>query len=426
MDCWDLKIFKNSKLAINFLCSNNKKGVMKTPIMDSQGHSFCKKCLKNLITQKKKCPETDHDFKTTKKPIKNLLAEKMINNLDIKCINYEKDCLWEGKLIKITQHLTSDCLYSTIPCTNSDCNEKISRKSITNHLKICEYKKILCKFCKNEIIIKNEKNHEAFCPKILIKCKKCHIKIKRDDVDNHIKNICKMSETNCPYIDCNIQGSRKEVRDHVFSKNGLLPHQNMLSERVKKIESNLFIIENFMENYKLKYDNLKKFLENEKKSNGFFSPDFHNKNIIVDHGFKKVIKISKENYGFVLMKDKLLPQIPYCYKLFCKREIGIGIADPFIVKKNDYSFHDTPLIENCYLFKIKPISDEISDMKVELVYDDIKNCLVFTNFDNDGKTSLNLGGNDVDGLHVCFILLDEGDCVEILVDEESDFFDEVE
>ena len=423
MNCWEIEIFKNQKLALNFLCSSEKKGVMKIPMMDSFGHSFCKICLENLINQKKKCPESDHDFRI-KNPVKNLLAMKIIDKLEVKCTNFKKECDWEGKLINLKQHLKTNCFFEEIDCTNTECRVKIPRKELKSHLENCEFKKIDCKFCKNLIIIKELQNHEKFCPKILIKCKKCNLKIRRDDVDNHIKNICKMSETSCPYIDCQIGGSRKEVRDHVFSKNGLLPHQNMLSERIKKIEDNFDLIENFMDRYSLKFENLKTFRENEKKSEGFFSPDFHHKSIIVDRNFRKLIKVDAIGYGFCLMKEKIIENKSYKFKLFCQREIGIGIADPSILKKNHYLFHDNPIIENCFLFKIKPMTSEIGNMNVEIFFDKLNNCLVFTNFNNDGKTSLNLGSNDISELNICFILLDEGDNVEILLEEPSDFFDE--
>ncbi|RWS18427.1 E3 ubiquitin-protein ligase NRDP1-like protein [Leptotrombidium deliense] len=92
---------------VNFDAERNRElicaiclDILKDSLQTQCGHLFCKECFEQLLqaTVECRCPScnatvTLNDLSPIPRPLKN-----MINNLDIKCENYERGC---GQVIKV-------------------------------------------------------------------------------------------------------------------------------------------------------------------------------------------------------------------------------------------------------------------------------------------------------------------------------------
>ena len=68
-----------------------------------KSHTFCEHCIKTWFENQKSCPECRKTFKI-KDLGKDLLAEKIINDLEVFCVN-DKYCKWKDKLELLPRHV---------------------------------------------------------------------------------------------------------------------------------------------------------------------------------------------------------------------------------------------------------------------------------------------------------------------------------
>ena len=76
--------------------------VFTNPIRLNCGHTFCGKCIEHWFLSCYKCPTCRSkvtDFS------KDLLANAIVNDLEVKCDNEEKGCPWKGVLSELKNHL---------------------------------------------------------------------------------------------------------------------------------------------------------------------------------------------------------------------------------------------------------------------------------------------------------------------------------
>lgn len=58
----------------------------------------------------------------------NNLAFKVINKMQVVCLNMNKGCEWEGKLEQFREHLRNECVYEESVCGHQGCLEKVVKK----------------------------------------------------------------------------------------------------------------------------------------------------------------------------------------------------------------------------------------------------------------------------------------------------------
>lgn len=120
----------------------------------------CQKCytskISNGICPIFKTHDTTH--------YRDRFAEREIQELKVICPNKENGCTWSDRL-----------------------------RLLGVHLKDCEYRLILCNYCRNEVVLCG---HENSCPAMLMTCRACGMKILRKDIQEH-NNYCQMASQVC-------------------------------------------------------------------------------------------------------------------------------------------------------------------------------------------------------------------------------------
>ena len=79
------------------------KDLLKNPTRIKCANTFCEKCIDDWIKLKKHCPICNVKFKGKHGGSKDLMANKLIRQLEVKCLNV--GCLWIGTIEELEIHL---------------------------------------------------------------------------------------------------------------------------------------------------------------------------------------------------------------------------------------------------------------------------------------------------------------------------------
>ena len=156
--------FEN-KVDIKLRCSVCLK-VFKDPVQCPNEHYFCRSCVeKNLRQNAKTCPVCQHPLtKQTLARPPRILTE-LLESLMIRCDYEYRGCQELIKLEFLDRHVRS-CGYSPTRCTNTGCTEVMNRHEKERHeCELCEFRKIVCHECAEQLIWKSSRLHPCFMRK---------------------------------------------------------------------------------------------------------------------------------------------------------------------------------------------------------------------------------------------------------------------
>ena len=381
-------IFINKADILDFICPLCN-GVLFNPTQDSCGHVFCNICYEKCKENYHKCPISNNDFieeKITNIPI----ISQIINKMNVYCLNKDKNCFWEGKFSELKSHLEIECLKEEIKCIFKGCEKKMKREDFLIHKSECEYRTITCIFCNELIPFKFKESHDNICPKKIIKCDKCGNDIVREDLENHKKNSCDCTFTDCLFKDfgCNDYLMRKDFNKNMV--NDLPKHLSLICDFIKKenqkykkiindkekieeeLKEEIKYLRNEIINMKETYLNNKRFrsLKEEEYTifniNNIYDKKHLPKEIIIENG-KAINRDKNLNHSFCFANphyDINLQgsTLEYNWRILlcnCSNWIGFGVCDKpkvinnnYIFKKKDHNYNNGSYIvsSNGYMF----------------------------------------------------------------------------
>lgn len=165
--------------------------VFNNPMRLDCGHTFCYKCIVNLVSKYHKlCPICRVNIKEGC-ITRDLLAYNIINDLEVTCNNEMKGCPWKGQLMELINHLKlcdDNIIYLQVKKSQSDFigNEN---KQINECIRTPNIKELLRKrvFPKTTVNKKNVHNDNVNNDNELSTTKECN-----NDNDNIKRNVFKM------------------------------------------------------------------------------------------------------------------------------------------------------------------------------------------------------------------------------------------
>jgi len=142
---------ERSKNISKLTCPLCKKILWKPTCCSTCKNSFCKHCLEDWLTKRRKCPN-GCDFKEKVGPTKK---KKILEALEISCV------------------------YS-----GNGCEEVVRYDALENHQNHCDFEAFQCKcgkyYCRNQ-----EKKHAKECGFLKIKCEECEKMLKYEELASH-------------------------------------------------------------------------------------------------------------------------------------------------------------------------------------------------------------------------------------------------
>ena len=161
---YDEDRFKD-KVDIKLQCSVCLK-VLKDPVQCPNEHYFCRSCIcKSLRENSEACPMCNHPLteeNLTKPP---RILRELLQSLEIRCDHENRGCQEFIKLEFLDRHI-NNCGYSPTPCTNIGCAQVINQNEKERHEREqCEFRKIVCDECGEQVIWKSSRVHPCFMRK---------------------------------------------------------------------------------------------------------------------------------------------------------------------------------------------------------------------------------------------------------------------
>jgi hypothetical protein len=84
-------------------------GVLKDPIIDSCGHTFCDYCLLAWLKKNTICPMTKSSMQSTS--CKNISLRNLLTNNQSKCKFLENGCNWSGNIKHLNKYHLEKCIF---------------------------------------------------------------------------------------------------------------------------------------------------------------------------------------------------------------------------------------------------------------------------------------------------------------------------
>lgn len=135
------------------------------------------------------------------------------------------------------------CLYYQENCCNG-CGERLLRRDIDTHLKVCIKRPVQCEHCTKEIIYADLTKHQVLmCANFPVQCTLCgQTGIRRKDISSHIDDNtgdCPHTIIPCRYASygCQYMGKRQDITDHY--KTDTDQHILLLAQRNSRQDRNI-------------------------------------------------------------------------------------------------------------------------------------------------------------------------------------------
>ena len=161
---YDEDRFKD-KVDIKLQCSVCLK-VLKDPVQCPNEHYFCRSCIcKSLRENSEACPMCNHPLKEENLTKPPRILMDFLQSLEIRCDHENRGCQEFIKLEFLDRHVNS-CGYSPTPCANIGCAQVMNQNEKERHEREqCEFRKIVCDECGEQVIWKSSRVHPCFMRK---------------------------------------------------------------------------------------------------------------------------------------------------------------------------------------------------------------------------------------------------------------------
>jgi hypothetical protein len=220
------------------------EGILNDSVIDKCGHSYCRECIETLLKETNLCPFTNTPITVSSSSSgqeqlsANIVVNSVIEKQKVYCKNKNSDCVWTGKLLERKNHLQYDCEKELVECEySSECDIKIQREHLQEHLKDCPFRIVLCHHCQNQINFNKVEEHYKSCSFFPVKCRNnCGEMIPSSKMTIHLESQCLNSIVECPFlvVGCEFIETRRELKIHI--NDNLEEHLKLISQKMKNME----------------------------------------------------------------------------------------------------------------------------------------------------------------------------------------------
>ena len=190
------------------------------PVQTSCGHLFCGKCI--IRSEKCICPVDRERFTSHA----DTFNDRRVRNFKVKCPNNERVCQWQGCLGDVEEHTDADCDYQIVDCDHIDCEVKVERRWLAEHMQAeCLQRMEMCSFCNENdthVNLKVTKTHLTVCEHMPLPCPAGCDKqgLVRGSMADHLSDDCPNELVPCTYAAAGCQQivKRKDLQQHLQDK----------------------------------------------------------------------------------------------------------------------------------------------------------------------------------------------------------------
>ena len=181
------------------------------------GKILCEGCLMKYRRQSRRCRCPMCLTRIGKKYFKDTKSDREIKNLKVYCDNKEAGCDWTGEVRDIEKHL-EDCEYRKIEC--DDCGEEMLELEMKTHKSDeCPMRDYKCTLCNKQGTYQSiTVDHPKVCPNVVLECanRGCFKQLRRRNIPSHLE-VCPKQVVDCPFkaMGCSFTCKREDLVKHV-------------------------------------------------------------------------------------------------------------------------------------------------------------------------------------------------------------------
>lgn len=242
-------VFSKTDISDDLICCICQ-GLLTSTMELTCGHVFCEGCIMNWFEMKESCPmcKAEIDIEIDVNPSKCL--DRMVSKVNVSCAY----CDWKGENLDFKNHSNPEfrdcCQYLLTTCDS--CDHKVRKKDMDTHVKdICEFRYVVCEFCKSDDVVYCElKDHYEECPKYEVKCE-CGSSFEKSDphFDTCPEVLIDCSEK---HNGCNERIKRKDLDQHL--SNSLEKHYAYAEELINDLRIEINNLQTKLKNYEIPKD----------------------------------------------------------------------------------------------------------------------------------------------------------------------------
>ena len=196
----DLLVSPLNEMQMEFFVCHECKGVMRNACQIGEEQTpVCEVCVTEGVSS--------HPM---------MRSRKMRPELQSKCPLATRECVWNGMVCGVQEHLNM-CPEFVVKCKNT-CDVVLPRKELEEHLKhLCMKRIIECYHCLFSLMYRDLSQHYDVCLEVQLSCpNECDVIVKRKLLSSHIDTDCPNSVVECPYrkFGCEEMMKRCELEDH--------------------------------------------------------------------------------------------------------------------------------------------------------------------------------------------------------------------
>ena len=183
--------------------------------------TFCEGCLDEALNKFYRCP-----LCRAENPMvyENDAIDDGVNDFQVLCLHHAKGCEWRGHLLHEPQHREEKCGYEEIECERREigCEVVDERRHMKKHIEEeCEYREVPCEHCGDFQQIWEMALHRNSCPEYPVACvNDCSVeRLLRKNIGSHQK-VCPEAVVDCPFAEMGCQEGqlkRKDIESHTTS-----------------------------------------------------------------------------------------------------------------------------------------------------------------------------------------------------------------
>lgn len=232
------------------ICRHCLKDPMQTPC----GHRFCQECIDQVLHSSQPiCPLDRTEL--SKNVFPDAACRRQINALKVYCSNKRSGCMWSGEMSDEASHQAS-CEYGKITCKL--CNEEILRTNESKHKGECPKRLVPCKYCLQEMNYQSLESHFSSCGEFPVKCPNDCSKepFPRSKINHHVSDICPRTKLPCQLslFGCSEEIERQQMGNHLAQCS--MKHVSQLASTVLRLENEMEKLQTEISRQKVLIDKL--------------------------------------------------------------------------------------------------------------------------------------------------------------------------
>ncbi|KAG8981533.1 hypothetical protein FRB95_007944 [Tulasnella sp. JGI-2019a] len=176
------------------------------PVVTSKcAHTFCRECISSALLVNSQCPVDRSPLTIDQLHPAAAIVRNLVDELLVVCPNASLGCDVTPQRIHLGSHLSSDCQFVHVECSQPQCENVVLRKDLGKHSDGCDHRLVECEACGRDVKFSGMESHEDVCPAKEITCVHCATTLPRSSLTSHyatcqyIPITCIHTVNGCPW-----------------------------------------------------------------------------------------------------------------------------------------------------------------------------------------------------------------------------------